>query len=144
MKSLSKKDKKKIMVFSNYYPVNLYVASINDLDIISKLFVCFKSTEDLRADVNEEEIKLPATINAATFLVREKNTRAVGIIVILEEDPDLSTLAHESVHYCDGLYGYLYLNTESYNEGNEPYAYLLTWCFECLLEFTDERRKEKR
>ena len=31
-----------------------------------------------------------------------------------------------------------------YNEGNEQYAYLVTWCVEQLEDFIECKRKEKR
>lgn len=36
------------------------------------------------------------------------------------------------------------MNTEGYNEGNEQYAYLVTWCVEQLKDFIECKRKEKR
>lgn len=33
---------------------------------------------------------------------------------------------------------------EGYNEGNEQYAYLVTWCVEQLEDFIECKRKEKR
>lgn len=46
-----------------------------------------------------------------------------------------STLAHESIHYADAVYDYLSMNAEGYNEGNEQYAYLVTWCVEQLEDY---------
>ena len=34
------------------------------------------------------------------------------------------------------------LNGEGYDAGDEHYAYLAEWCFNCLLDYV-ERRKEK-
>lgn len=62
----------------------------------------------------------------ATFLVREKYSRAVGILIVLD-DFHCSTLAHESIHYADAVY-----------------AYLVTWCVEQLEDFIECKRKEKR
>ena len=36
------------------------------------------------------------------------------------------------------------MNAEGYNEGNEQYAYLVTWCVEQLEDFIECKRKEKR
>lgn len=79
----------------------------------------------------------------ATLLVREKYSRAVGILIVLD-DFHCSTLAHESIHYADAVYDYLSMNAEGYNEGNEQYAYLVTWCVEQLEDFIECKRKEKR
>lgn len=61
-----------------------------------------------------------------------------------EDDFHCSTLAHESIHYADAVYDYLSMNAEGYNEGNEQYAYLVTWCVEQLEDFIECKRKEKR
>lgn len=60
------------------------------------------------------------------------------------DDFHCSTLAHESIHYADAVYDYLSMNAEGYNEGNEQYAYLVTWCVEQLEDFIECKRKEKR
>lgn len=60
------------------------------------------------------------------------------------DDFHCSTLAHESIHYADAVYDYLSMNAEGYNEGNEQYAYLVTWCVEQLKDFIECKRKEKR
>lgn len=66
-----------------------------------------------------------------------------GILIVLD-DFHCSTLAHESIHYADAVYDYLSMNAEGYNEGNEQYAYLVTWCVEQLEDFIECKRKEKR
>ena len=48
------------------------------------------------------------------------------------------------IHYADAVYDYLSMNAEGYNEGNEQYAYLVTWCVEQLEDFIECKRKEKR
>lgn len=63
---------------------------------------------------------------------------------IVLDDFHCSTLAHESIHYADAVYDYLSMNAEGYNEGNEQYAYLVTWCVEQLEDFIECKRKEKR
>lgn len=44
----------------------------------------------------------------------------------------------------NAVYDYLSMNAEGYNEGNEQYAYLVTWCVEQLEDFIECKRKEKR
>ena len=55
---------------------------------------------------------------------------------------NLGILTHESIHYTDALFDSLGLNGEGYDAGDEHYAYLVEWCFNCLLDYV-ERRKEK-
>lgn len=85
-------------------------------------------------------MKKPERMKNKTTLVREKYSRAVGILIVLD-DFHCSTLAHESIHYADAVYDYSSMNTEGYNEGNEQYAYLVTWCVEQLEDFIECKRK---
>lgn len=135
--------KTKAFLYKNLYPVNLYVATLDNWEDVNNFFDFFSNTSDLR---NDEPIK--DTINkgsfyGATFLVREKNTRAVGILIVLDNF-ECSTLAHEAIHYSDAVYDYLHMNAEGYNEGNEQYAYLVTWCVEQLEDFIECKKKERR
>ena len=121
----------KAFLYQNLYPVNLYVTTLDDWEDACDFFDFFLTTKEL------------SSVMGATFLVREKYSRAVGILIVLD-DFHCSTLAHESIHYADAVYDYLSMNAEGYNEGNEQYAYLVTWCVEQLEDFIECKRKEKR
>lgn len=137
-----KNNKTKAFLYKNLYPVNLYVSTLDNWDDVCNFFDFFRTIKDLRNDYPTDVAK-PVHINAATYLVREKNTRSVGILILLESE-DCSTLAHESVHYADAVYDYLHMYTSGYDEGNEQYAYLITWCVDCLIDFITCTKKEKR
>ena len=137
-----KNNKTKAFLYKNLYPVNLYVSTLDNWDDVYNFFDFFQTTKDLRND-DPTDVAKPVYINAATYLVREKNTRSVGILILLESE-DCSTLAHESVHYADAVYDYLHMYTSGYDEGNEQYAYLITWCVDCLIDFITCTKKEKR
>ena len=80
-----------------------------------------------------------------TVLVSDKETECKSVLIILDLDSvsnNLGILTHESVHYTDALFDSLGLNGEGYDAGDEHYAYLVEWCFNCLLDYV-ERRKEK-
>ena len=133
----------KAFLYQNLYPVNLLLL----LWMIGKMLVIFfdffLTTKELRNDEPERDRPKLSSVMGATFLVREKYSRAVGILIVLD-DFHCSTLAHESIHYADAVYDYLSMNAEGYNEGNEQYAYLVTWCVEQLEDFIECKRKEKR
>lgn len=133
----------KAFLYQNLYPVNLMLL----LWMIGKMLVIFfdffLTTKELRNDEPERDRPKLSSVMGATFLVREKYSRAVGILIVLD-DFHCSTLAHESIHYADAVYDYLSMNAEGYNEGNEQYAYLVTWCVEQLEDFIECKRKEKR
>lgn len=132
----------KASLYENLYPINLYVAYMDDWDDISNFFDFYIDTEDLRNDRFTVANK-PIDASGATYLVREKNTKAIGVLIILA-DCECSTLAHESIHYADAIYEYLRINAEGYNAGNEAYAYLVTWCVECLEDFIECTKKVRK
>lgn len=132
----------KAFLYQNLYPVNLYVTTLDDWEDACDFFDFFLTTKELRNDEPERDRPKLSSVMRATFLVREKYSRAVGILIVLD-DFHCSTLAHESTHYADAVYDYLSMNAEGYNEGNEQYAYLVTWCVEQLEDFIECKRKEK-
>ena len=133
----------KAFLYQNLYPVNLYVTTLDDWEDACDFFDFFLTTKELRNDEPERDRPKLSSVMGATFLVREKYSRAVGILIVLD-DFHCSTLAHESIHYADAVYDYLSMNAEGYNEGNEQDAYLVTWCVEQLEDFIECKRKEKR
>jgi hypothetical protein len=119
----------KAFLYQNLYPVNLYVTTLDDWEDACDFFDFFLTTKELRNDEPERD--------------RPKLSSVIGILIVLD-DFHCSTLAHESIHYADAVYDYLSMNAEGYNEGNEQYAYLVTWCVEQLEDFIECKRKEKR
>lgn len=132
----------KAFLYKNLYPINLYVSTMDNWGDVTDFFDFFANIKDLRNDDPGNPTKANQ-ISAATYLVREKNTRTVGILILLE-DFSCSTLAHESVHYADAVYDYLNMYSVGYDEGNEQYAYLITWCVDCLVDFIECIKKERK
>lgn len=137
-----KNKKTKAFLYQNLYPINLYVALIDDWDDVSNFFDFFITTDNLKNDEVNGGPGKPVNASAATYLVREKKSRAIGILILIG-DYSSSTLAHESIHYADAVYDFLKMNAEGYNEGNEQYAYLVTWCVEQLEDYIYARNREK-
>ena len=108
----------KAFLYQNLYPVNLYVTTLDDWEDACDFFDFFLTTKELRNDEPERDRPKLSSVMGATFLVREKYSR-------------------------DAVYDYLSMNAEGYNEGNEQYSYLVTWCVEQLEDFIECKRKEK-
>lgn len=142
-KKEEKKKKYNISLFQNLYPVNLYVAKLDDWTDVVEFFVFYRTTSDLRRADNEVKVERPSDIGGVTYLVREKDTGVLGVLILLG-DSQCSTLAHESIHYADAVYDYLYMNGEGYDQGNEQYAYLVTWCVDQLDEFLQYRNNQNK
>lgn len=138
-----KEENYKIGVYENLYPVTLYVAKLEDWEGVVSKFDFYRTTSDLRNAKDNVKIDAPRNIGGVTYLVREKDSEALGILILLG-DSQCSTLAHESIHYADAVYDYLYMNGEGYDQGNEQYAYLVTWCVDQLDEFLQYRNKQKK
>jgi hypothetical protein len=121
------------------------VCHLKDFNEVRKNFRFYRTTTDLRNDEPTELIGPMAMADAVTFLVREdlKNSTFVGIMIVLDTKSP-STLAHESIHYCDAVYEYLFMHSEGYNDGNEQYAYLVSWCVDCLDDFIKCQKKVRK
>lgn len=124
------------------YPRILYVAKNLTVDEINKRFVVFDGNG--KESVADE--KSICESKAVTFSVVDKRTNNFGVAVILYNNATIGnnnatkgynnvtigTLAHESVHAADIIFEQLGMYTQGFNEGNEPYAYLVGWITDCL------------
>ncbi len=73
-----KNKKTKAFLYQNLYPINLYVALIDDWDDVNNFFDFFITTDNLKNDEVNGEPSKPVNASAATYLVREKKSRAIG------------------------------------------------------------------
>ena len=73
-------------------------------------------------------------MTGCTTLARTRNKHEIPCVVITldtamvsiaEWDELADTIAHESTHAADAIFDYIYASGQSYDNGNEPYAYLL-------------------
>ena len=142
----TKKSNSNIEVYKNLYPFSLSVASMNDMEEINNKYYFYSSISDyLNYSNKKENLNLDPSLSGLTVLVSDKETECKSVLIILDlniVNNDLGVLAHESIHYTDALFDSLGLNGEGYDAGDEHYAYLVEWCFNCLLDYV-ERRKEK-
>lgn len=142
----TKKSNSNIEVYKNLYPFSLSVASINDMEEINNKYYFYSSIPDyLNYSNKKENLNLDPSLSGLTVLVSDKETERKSVLIILDlntANNNLGILAHESIHYTDALFDSLGLNGEGYDAGDEHYAYLVEWCFNCLLDYV-ERRKEK-
>ena len=142
----TKKSNSNIEVYKNLYPFSLYVASINDIEEINNKYYFYSNISDyLNSSNRKGNLNSDPSWSGLTVLVSDKETEHKSVLIILDLNTvnnDLGILAHESIHYTDALFDSLGLNGEGYDAGDEHYAYLAEWCFNCLLDYV-ERRKEK-
>ena len=142
----TKKSNSNIEVYKNLYPFSLSVASINDIEEINNKYYFYSNISDyLNSSNRKGNLNSDPSWSGLTVLVSDKETEHKSVLIILDLNTvnnDLGILAHESIHYTDALFDSLGLNGEGYDAGDEHYAYLAEWCFNCLLDYV-ERRKEK-
>ena len=75
----------KAFLYQNLYPVNLYVTTLDDWEDACDFFDFFLTTKELRNDEPERDRPKLSSVMGATFLVREKYSRAVGILIVLDD-----------------------------------------------------------
>lgn len=73
----------KAFLYQNLYPVNLYVTTLDDWEDACDFFDFFLTTKELRNDEPERDRPKLSSVMGATFLVREKYSRAVCLFSYL-------------------------------------------------------------
>lgn len=99
---------------------------------------CPNSKEEIIQGVEEGHFAL------LTHAVADKDGN-LGVIVYVcpDMDHDVGSLAHEAVHVADYVFDELGMISQSYDDGNEPYAYLVGWIANKIKEYYDSRRKQE-
>ena len=140
----TKKSNSNIEVYKNLYPFSLSVASINDIEEINNKYYFYSNISDyLNSSNRKGNLNSDPSWSGLTVLVSDKETEHKSVLIILDLNTvnnDLGILAHESIHYTDALFDSLGLNGEGYDAGDEHYAYLVEWCFNCLLDYVERRK----
>lgn len=124
----------RIHKFNTIYPRTLWIVNVSDenyFDLLKK-FYFFKNKpgwNELYEDVQSELEEASQSAIAGCYVVQEKSTGNLGMILIIFriEDMDTGIIAHESVHIADYYFQVTGCNSEDFTEGNEAYAYLVGW-----------------
>lgn len=119
------------------YPLDLFVCIGETADKLNKKFRFYRSIDGCRSgDQNKEaimDVQVPS-MTGCTTLARTKDKYETPCVVITLNasmtsiagwDELADTIAHESTHAADAIFDYIYASGQSYDNGNEPYAYLL-------------------
>lgn len=87
------------------------------------------------SSIIEVNVKESIEINDAFVLpVRECSTRKLGCIVNFTNKKSMTSkiIAHEAVHIADYIWKEIDANIGNFDEGNEPYAYLVGYIVELI------------
>lgn len=134
------------------YPCKLFIAINVDSDtILSKFDMCKDNSPyevtDHVVTAKEFEDRIN-TSYAFTVAVKEKSTKDVGVLIYTNTHVTTKTIAHESVHAADYVFDLVSAYTQSFSEGNEPYAYLVGYIadrfYRTLLLSTNEHAKRNK
>ena len=110
------------------YPRKLWVLFKPSYETINKLF-----HQDGKPLPFEQFDKMSrCQQNGSTMSVVSRETNDIGVVIIFWSKPKISTISHESVHACDYIFDELGMCTQSFEETNEPYAYLVGWVSGCI------------
>lgn len=132
-----------ILQYSNdIYPMDLFVGTEKDIPYAEKHFLFYRSVEDLQNDLPIEgaSIKSLQSASGVTFIVRHKKSDIKGVLILLNMDflkegdytLILDTVSHESSHAVDAVYQVIHQDSDTYDNGNEPHAYLTGWFAGCI------------
>ena len=110
----------KIYTFKpDMYPFTMWVIVRPDEKEISKLFSNKADGEPYKYVSCDDWIAM------VTRPIRSNKTKAYGCAIILEQCPEVSTIAHESCHFADAVYDYI--GETTINFGSEVNAYFVGW-----------------
>lgn len=122
---------------NDIYPLDLFVGTMEDINKAEKTFYFYMTVDDLRNHNFIKDAKLIdlASTSAVTYLVRHKKGDINGILILLNmeflKEGDyqflLDTVSHESSHAVDATYQMIHQESGTYDDGNEPHAYLTGW-----------------
>ena len=132
-----------ILQYSNdIYPMDLFVGTGEDIPYAEKHFLFYRSVEDLQNDcpIEDTAVKPLQSASGVTFIVRHKKSDIKGVLILLNmnylKEGDyyliLDTVSHESSHAVDAVYQIINQNSDTYDNGNEPHAYLTGWFAGCI------------
>lgn len=128
------------------YPRKMWLIDrIEDLDGFTFVLGGGECDECSESKADIEEGIIDSKYRLLTHAVIDNNTSDMGVLVYVnpECEGDVSAFAHEAVHVADYVFDELNMTTQSYIDGNEPYAYLVGWVAEKLCEYYDDRRKQE-
>lgn len=100
------------------YPMSLYIGTISDFYNSKKRFKFYGTVQDMLIDDGIPADPMGSA--ATTFLVKERKNGAISEFLF-------NTIAHESTHITDAIWQLIGARAESFDERNEPYAYLVGW-----------------
>lgn len=127
------------------YPRRIwFIDSVEDLDGFTfyrgggNYTECLNSKEEVTQGIEGGHFAL------LTHAVADENEN-LGVIIYVDSnmEHDTGSFAHEAVHVADYVFDELGMLSQSYDDGNEPYAYLVGWITNKIKEYYDSRRKQE-
>lgn len=134
-----------ILQYSNQiYPLDFYVGTTEDIKKAERMFYFYDSIVSLNEDKAIEDAKINMkSASGATFIIKDKKDKTKGILILLDmnllKEGDytfiLDVISHESSHAVDATYQLIHQEPETFDDGNEPHAYLTGWFAGCVGDY---------
>lgn len=138
----------KVHKYETLYPRSLWIVNCNGEDptMLTKKYIFYKNLpgwKEVYSDIDKELISAEDSAIAACYVVEERSTGNLGLLLVIFriEDLDTATVAHESVHVADYFYEVCGCNSEDFTDGNEAYAYLVGWAAGCIANVLIKERQ---
>lgn len=127
-----------IKKYENMYPMTLWVGLYSDWEQVLKKFDLYFDVPSMNNMEQDDTVvpKLGKYSSGCTYLVRsKKDNNEKGLVILLNQDylykEDyeflLDLVSHECSHATDAIWQVIGEPCHSFDEGNEPRAYLLGW-----------------
>lgn len=126
------------------YPRKMWlIDSIEDLEGFAFVIGGGNNTECNDSKCYLKQAIVDGGYGLITHAVIEDETGNLGVIVYVdtEFEDGVGSFAHEAIHVADYVFDELNITSQSYEDGNEPYAYLVGWIANEIKKYYDDRRK---
>lgn len=131
------------------YPATVWITTVDKFDFYKNKFDFYSTVKEMMSKKDPGTPVLSHDSAAITYAVRDKKYGNKGILIFLNAETlyldflSFDSAAHESVHAADIVWAIIGGITESYDESNEPYAYMVGWIAGKIGQFMIDYNKEK-
>lgn len=124
------------------YPRKIWVAI--GTDGLKEYFTFYNTKEDKQVIDITKDLEQSDTFGMGTFSVSRKSDGLYGVLIVIPslDSYENTDITHEAVHAADYIYQEIGACSGTFEDGNEPYAYLVGWIAGCISKSLIKAKKD--
>lgn len=122
------------------YPTNLWVCKKPTVEEFLDFFDFDNSGLPANHKLNYDP-NIFAIAQCIPVIHKESKEYGIVCVVIRKSEMSISVCAHEAIHIADYIYESCSMETQSFTNRNEPYAYLVGWATDCIEQVVKNKFK---